>query len=194
MLLLPTHRLQGELAQSFAARVPATWSSSAQLPYLPLQLIPGTYVDPGYGEIDICHLHGPMIDVPLDGLNNVNPACYDLLDFNPFVVSEDSTSRPTYVARFAKDRTAYLLFEHAYGSVFTVTVNTIFPTHDVSSRSVIPSFKAIFTEEGMVWLGNVWGSWPPLRNSNQKKDSPGEVAEVLFERVQYTSHRFGGRL
>lgn len=149
-----------------------------------LEKIQGTYYDKAYGKIVVCAVPATMPD-GFRVTQSLAAVHEDTLASNPFTIdSSKDNPRPTYIARLPKHWSNYLLFKHVDGSTFIVTQNSWFPEYDVPATTVCAPFRASFTEDGMGWSGNVWGSWPEVDGSSRLTGDIKVDAEVWFDKIE----------
>lgn len=136
------------------------------------------YSDNAYGKIIICAVPSPASSTegPLGG----SAVCRDTLAHKPFPTADPTI--PTFIARFDKVASNYLLFTHHNGSVFTVTPSTFYPERNETIVSQFNSYDAIFTEDGMAFMGNAWGAGPGVEGKDPMVIGVEGAAEVWFAR------------
>lgn len=138
---------------------------------IPLESIPGTYVNDAYGVLVICSA------VPTD---EEPTSCQETRRDHPFPHS--NTTLPTLLARFPKLWSTHLAFTHHNGSTFTVHSRSAYPGRNVSVVSRVPSYAATFNEEGMAWTGNAWDADAEVVLRGVWEGGLKEGAEVWFDR------------
>lgn len=151
---------------------------NASPPEIPLAIIPGTYRDKAYGEIVICAL--PTSVNFTGGPPAESAVCRDTIAHNPFPTADPTI--PTFIARFDKVASNYLLFTHHNGSVFIVTPSTFYPERNETTISQFNSYDAVFTEDGMAFMGNAWGAGPGVEGKDPMVIGVEGAAEVWFAR------------
>lgn len=170
--------------KSFEERIVPTAEPDAPLPSIPLEGIQGTYFDAAYGKVVVCAVDSTM-PKNYRRSGRVPAGCEDILAGSPFEIASITSGiiRPTFVGRLDREWVNYLMFEHLHGSVFTVTPSSFYPDFNVSTTTPFGYFKATFTEKGMAWGGNAWGSWPVVEDSSRLKGNVEHDAEVWFDKV-----------
>lgn len=153
--------------------LPPSRPANASMPDIPLDSIPGTYVDEAYGELVICPVSTSS--------NQTTDACRDTIDTNPFSFAE-STTVPTFIAHFPKFWSTHLAFTHYNGSTFTVHSRALYPETNASIVSPFESFDAVFNAEGMAFTRNAWGAGPGVEPSDVGEGGLKERAEVWFDK------------
>lgn len=153
---------------------------NATVPDVPLEGIPGTYFDQAYGEMIVCAL--PSCFDRNNDANARSATCRDTIATNPFPRVDPAI--PDFIARVNKLAYDYLLFTHHNGSVFTVTPATTYPERNETIVSQFDSFEAVFTREGMTFMGNAWGAGPGVQGWDPEAVGVEDAAEVWFQKAE----------
>lgn len=171
-------RVKAETTQILQGAIAPPRPVNPSAPEIPLESIPGTYGDEAYGEIVICAVP-PSVD-GYEDRSPVSEVCRGTLLSNPFPTSDPAI--PTFLAKFDKLSSDYLLFTHRNGSVFTVTPSTFYPERKEAVVSQFDSYDAIFTEDGMAFMGDAWGAGLGVEGKDPMRIGVERAAEVWFER------------
>ncbi|KAJ9115375.1 hypothetical protein QFC24_006990 [Naganishia onofrii] len=178
-------RLQQAHSTALQNGLPPQRLENATLPDIPLDSIPGTYVDKGYGAIVLCAVPGTMPDS--DTASYLSEECKDALANNPFPARDTQAGPlvPTFIAKYEKFWANYLEFAHRNGSTFTVTMSAYYPETNLTMSALpdFPTFDVVFAEGGMAVFGNMWGAGAavPMRTPAQGTGLE-KSAEVWFEK------------
>lgn len=155
------------------------------MPDIPLDSIPGTYVDKGYGAIFLCAVPGTMPDS--DTTSYTSEVCKDALANNPFPARDAQAGPlvPTFIAKYEKFWANYLEFAHRNGSTFTVTMSAYYPETNLTMSALpdFPTFDVVFAEGGMAVFRNMWGAGAAVPMKTPAQGTGLEKsAEVWFEK------------
>lgn len=152
------------------AALPPIRPTDPPMPDIPLDNIPGTYVDNAYGEL-VIYL--------VDQASNVGlpQSCRAVVEADPSLF-EDSATVPTFIADFPKFWSTHLIFKHRTGSTFTVHSRTIYRETGVTTVSAMPSYDAVFTAEGMALTSGAWEPGAAVEQRELQEDYLKESAEV----------------
>ena len=141
---------------------------------IPLERIPGTYVDKAYGE---------MIIYAVDQSSNTRlpQSCQQVVESDPSLFADSSTV-PTFISHFPKFWSTHLVFKHRTGSTFTVHSRTVYSETGATMVAAMPWFDAVFSTEGMTFARGAWEAGAGVEPRKLKEDKLKESAEIWFDK------------